>query len=50
MTSQMPPHGKSRESVGSTGSTAASTVATDRSLSHLSLGWIMHRNSASAGA
>mmetsp|Transcript_73935 Transcript_73935/g.211995 ORF Transcript_73935/g.211995 Transcript_73935/m.211995 type:complete len:294 (+) Transcript_73935:84-965(+) len=50
MTSQKPPHGKSSESVGSTGSTAASTVATDRSLSNRSLGWIMHRNSASAGA
>eukprot|EP00444_Apocalathium_aciculiferum_P022799 CAMPEP_0183442384 /NCGR_PEP_ID=MMETSP0370-20130417/88082_1 /TAXON_ID=268820 /ORGANISM="Peridinium aciculiferum, Strain PAER-2" /LENGTH=68 /DNA_ID=CAMNT_0025631979 /DNA_START=24 /DNA_END=230 /DNA_ORIENTATION=+ len=33
MTSQKPLHGNSSESVGSTGSTAASTVATDRSLS-----------------
>mmetsp|Transcript_171876 Transcript_171876/g.550831 ORF Transcript_171876/g.550831 Transcript_171876/m.550831 type:complete len:283 (+) Transcript_171876:67-915(+) len=46
MTSQKPPHCKSSESVVSTGSSAASTVATDRSLSNRSLGWIMHRNSA----
>eukprot|EP00446_Apocalathium_sp_SHHI-4_P032913 CAMPEP_0177222710 /NCGR_PEP_ID=MMETSP0367-20130122/38086_1 /TAXON_ID=447022 ORGANISM="Scrippsiella hangoei-like, Strain SHHI-4" /NCGR_SAMPLE_ID=MMETSP0367 /ASSEMBLY_ACC=CAM_ASM_000362 /LENGTH=46 /DNA_ID= /DNA_START= /DNA_END= /DNA_ORIENTATION= len=46
MTSQKPLHGKSSESVASIGSSAASTVATDRSLSHFSLGWIMHRNSA----
>jgi len=50
MTSQKPPHCKSCESVVSTGSSAVSTVATDRSLSNRSLGWIMHRNSAQAGA
>jgi len=50
MASQKIPHGKSIDSVASTGSSTASTVATDRSVSHRSLGCFSYRSSAEAGA